>query len=105
MQGRRERIESREVSSEKHVETAEVADGEAGSEVEEQSMELATPLHPTILSLADDDLLIPPPIPPSLASSTSTRATVEPSDIPLPISPSLLVHPAPSGSLIKLDLA
>ena len=77
----------KEFSSEKHVQNTEVADGEAGSEVEEQSMELATPLHPTILSLADDDLLIPPPIPPSPASSTSTRANVEPSDIPLPVSP------------------
>ena len=75
-----------------------------GSEMDEQSMELATPLHPTILSLADDDLIIPPPMPPSLAPSTSPTATatmsatttasasareeeLEPSDVPLPISP------------------
>ncbi|KAM5544348.1 hypothetical protein V8D89_002008 [Ganoderma adspersum] len=70
-------------------------DEEIGSEMDEQSMELATPLHPTILSLADDDLIIPPPMPPSLAASTSTTTTatatareeLEPSDIPLPISP------------------
>ena len=63
---------------------------EVGSEMDEQSdMELATPLHPTILSLADDDLIIPPPSNPSLASSmsTSTRAELEPARMPLPISP------------------
>ena len=62
---------------------------EVGSEMDEQSdMELATPLHPTILSLADDDLIIPPPMPPSLASSVSTSVRVElqPSDVPLLIS-------------------
>ncbi|EJF60568.1 hypothetical protein DICSQDRAFT_181272 [Dichomitus squalens LYAD-421 SS1] len=76
-----------EFTSEKHTQNTEVADNGAGSEMEEQSMELATPLHPTILSLADDDLLIPPPNPPSLPSSTTTHSYVEPSDIPLPISP------------------
>ncbi|KAI1785151.1 hypothetical protein LXA43DRAFT_1118145 [Ganoderma leucocontextum] len=89
---------------------AEATEDEIGSEMDEQSMELATPLHPTILSLADDDLIIPPPVPPSLASSTSARADdVEPSDIPLPISPdgapafspsvtSSLTHPHPQSS-------
>ncbi len=31
-----------------------------GSEMDEQSMERATPVHPTILTIADDDLIIPP---------------------------------------------
>ncbi|RDX47136.1 hypothetical protein OH76DRAFT_1406299 [Lentinus brumalis] len=55
------------------------APAEDGSELDEQSMELATPLHPTILSLADDDFFLP--------SYTSTSMLVEPSEVPLPISP------------------
>ncbi|RPD58842.1 hypothetical protein L226DRAFT_265401 [Lentinus tigrinus ALCF2SS1-7] len=54
---------------------------EDGSELDEQSMELATPLHHTILSLADDDLLFP------YTDHTSTSMLVEPSEVPLPISP------------------
>ncbi|TBU45259.1 hypothetical protein BD309DRAFT_956527 [Dichomitus squalens] len=76
-----------EFTSEQHIHNTEVADNGVGSEMEEQSMELATPLHPTILSLADDDLLIPSPNPPSFPPSTTTHSYVEPSDIPLPISP------------------
>lgn len=55
-----------------------------GNELDEQSMELATPLYPTILSLADDDFLIPS-LPPT-STITHTSFGVEPSEVPLPIS-------------------
>ena len=62
---------------------------EDGSELEEQSMELATPLQHTILSLADDELLLPS-LPPTI-----TSMIVEPSEIPLPTSPDELEVDAP----------
>ena len=59
------------------------APSEVGSELSEESMELATPLHPTILSLADDLLI--PSVPSTIHANTSMA--VEPSEVPLPVSP------------------
>ena len=52
-------------------------------------MELATPLQHTILSLADDELLLPT-LPPTI-----TSMIVEPSEVPLPTSPDELEVDAP----------
>lgn len=62
-------------------------EGDTGSG-DEESMELATPLHPTILSLADDDFLLSAVGPePSSNALFTFSANADPTEVPLPLSP------------------
>ncbi|KAI9063851.1 hypothetical protein FKP32DRAFT_1717707 [Trametes sanguinea] len=56
-----------------------------GDDLGERPMELATPLQTTILSLCDEDWLVPPAHPAS--PPHQIEATVNPADVPLPESP------------------
>ncbi|CDO68184.1 hypothetical protein BN946_scf184938.g36 [Trametes cinnabarina] len=83
-------VEQTSDQPEADIETRRVSDNEGltllhADELGEQPMELATPLPTTILSLCEDDWLLPAAHP---ASSSAQPATdLNPADIPLPHSP------------------